>query len=128
MNEHVSRAHPDFGADFRAFDAQLRRAPLLVLANPSSAGDASPAPHQASTAQPTQGEAPGRPSNKALIAHAANRGRVALHDGRIVTLLGIGGTGPTGARRYTTAHVIDDIHRHHRITPAQIAYLIGATP
>ena len=91
MNEHVSTSHPDWHGDFRAFDRQLRRAPLLVLANPTTPGSSLPCA-TASTAPvpPAEGETPGRLSPRwDLVAHAKQRGRVALHDGQIVTLLGV---------------------------------------
>lgn len=120
MNEHVSRAHPDFGADFRAFDAQLTAAPLLVLASPSSAGDASPAPCKASTALPTQGEAPGRPTDP-YIAHAARRGRVGLWDRREATL--IAAKGRLGSNK---ALVEFDDGTKKFVAISLIAALIGA--
>lgn len=119
MNEHVDISNPDWAADFRAFDRQLRAAPLIVLANPTTPGPCLPcAP--ASTAPdnpPAEGEAPGVPRH-ILVTHAVGRGRVALHNGQVVTLVGI--------EHGATAHVIDDRYRHHRIPTTQIAYTIGA--
>ena len=103
MNEYVSTAHPDWAADARSHARQARNAPVLDLTKPAVQG---PTPAQ-------------------LIEHAASRGRVALHDGRIVTLIGVGGYGSGSRRVYTTAHVLDDRYRHHHITPAQISHLIG---